>query len=224
MEKRLTSFAAARGCPLALGLRTAGVLPPLWGKCDNGRVPARFIARLTRLPSPWVKAMWKQVVAPTILVSVMWISVSAATTYYMHWVYESHSRVLAEDVVTIRAAGGMQETLWRLQAIVTGGAGAQRRGTEIEEAELEARFERHLAAAANTAFTPEEQAIIPKIRQRFEAYRDHIHSWLRPKGAGAPSMPQAAEQETSLRLARAVAEPCQELLELNERFLAESTS
>ena len=101
--------------------------------------------------------MWKRVVAPAIVVSILWIAGSSISTYYIHRVYESHSRVLAENVATIRAAWAMQDTLWRLHAIVMESADKERRETRIEATELESAFERHLAEAEKTSFTPEEQ-------------------------------------------------------------------
>ena len=40
---------------------------------------------------------------------MVWIAGSAVSTYYIHRVYESQSRVLTENVATIRAAWEMQE-------------------------------------------------------------------------------------------------------------------
>ena len=53
--------------------------------------------------------MWKKVIGPTILVSLLWIAGSSITNYYAHRVYEYHSRVLEENVSTIRAAWAMQD-------------------------------------------------------------------------------------------------------------------
>ena len=104
--------------------------------------------------------MWKKVIGPTILVSVLWIAGSSITNHYAHRVYESHSRVMVENVSTIRAGWAMQDALWRLQSVVMEAAGKEHRETRIEASELEAAFQRHLAEAAKTAFTPEEKALV----------------------------------------------------------------
>ena len=92
--------------------------------------------------------MWKKVIGPTILVSVLWIAGSSITNHYAHRVYESHSRVMEENVSTIRAAWAMQDALWRLQSVVMEAAGKEHRETRIEASELESAFQRHLAEAA----------------------------------------------------------------------------
>ena len=88
--------------------------------------------------------MWKKVIGPTILVSLLWIAGSSITNHYAHRVYEYHSRVMEENVSTIRAAWAMQDALWRLQAVVMEAVGKEHRETRIEASELESVFERHL--------------------------------------------------------------------------------
>ena len=126
--------------------------------------------------------MWKKVIGPTILVSLLWIAGSSITNYYVHRVYEYHSRVMEENVSTIRAAWAMQDALWRLQAIVMEAAGKEHRETRIEATELESAFQRHLADAEKTSFTPEEKALVKAAQEHFAVYRDHIEARLQPSG------------------------------------------
>ena len=167
--------------------------------------------------------MWKKVVGPTILVSLLWIAGSRISTYYVHRVYNSHSRVLAENVSTMRASWAMQDALWRIEAVVMEASGKDRHETRIEVAELEAAFQRHLDEAEKTSFTPEEQALVKAVREHFAVYRDHIETRLKPAGLAGLLTPQTADNEKTIRLARAVAEPCRQLSEVNERMLADST-
>lgn len=167
--------------------------------------------------------MWKRVVAPAIVVSILWIAGSSISTRYIHRVYESHSRVLAENVATIRAAWAMQDILWRLHAIVMESADKDRRETRIEVSELEAAFERNLIEAEKTSFTPEEQALAKATRDHFAVYQNQIKIHWQPQKLSDLLTSQAAEKEKTIRLARAVAEPCRQLVELNERMLADST-
>jgi signal transduction histidine kinase len=165
--------------------------------------------------------MWKKVIAPAILVSLLWIAGSSITTHYIHQVYESHSQVLDENVATIQAGWAMQETLWQLQAVVMEVAGKERRETRIETEELAADFQRHLDAAESTSYTPEEEALVKAAGKHFAIYRDHIAASLEPPGLADLLTSQAAEKEKTLRLARAVADPCRQLVEINERILDE---
>jgi two-component system, NtrC family, sensor histidine kinase HydH len=168
--------------------------------------------------------MWKKVVGPTILVSLLWIAGSSVSTYYFHRVYESHSQVLAENVSTMRASWAMQDVLWRIEAVLMEAGGKDRRETRIEVAELESAFDRHLDEAEATAFTPEELTLVKGVREHFAVYRDHIEARLKPAGLAGLLTPQAADHEKTIRLARGVAEPCRQLIELNERMLADSTA
>jgi two-component system, NtrC family, sensor histidine kinase HydH len=168
--------------------------------------------------------MWKRVVAPAIVVSILWIAGSSISTYYIHRVYESHSRVLAENVATIRAAWAMQDILWRLHAIVMESADKDRRETHLEVSELEAAFERNLVEAETTSFTPEEQALAKAVRDHFAVYRDQIKTHWQPQKTPSTLTSQAIEKEKTIRLARTVAEPCRQLVEVNEHLLADSTA
>ncbi len=168
--------------------------------------------------------MWKRVVAPAIIVSVLWIAGSTISTYYIQRVYASHSRILAENLSTIRAAWAMQDALWRLHAIVMESADKDRRETRIEAAELESAFKQHLAEAEKTAFTSDERNAVKAVRELFSVYRDHSRGRLEPPAVTDLLTSQSAETEKTIRLARAVAEPCRHLIELNERMLADSTA
>lgn len=167
--------------------------------------------------------MWRKVLAPAILVSVLWIAGSGITTYYMQRVYESHARALAENVATIRAGWALQDVLWRLQAVVMEADGKDHRETRIEADELQSAFHRHLEEAERTSFTPEERVLVKAIGEHFAIYRDHIETRLQPPGPPGLPTPQTSEQEKTIRLARAVAEPCRQLTGLNERILSDSS-
>ncbi len=165
--------------------------------------------------------MWKKVIGPTILVSVLWIAGSSISTYYINRVYEAHYRVLAENVSTMRAGWSMQDALWRIEAVAMEAGGKDRRETRLEVAELEAAFQRYLDEAQTTSFTPEERVIVKAVREHFAVYRDHIEARLKPAGLAGLLTPQAADNEKTVRLARSVAEPCRQLIEVNQRLLAD---
>ena len=102
-------------------------------------------------------------------------------------------------------------------------AGKEHRETRIEASELESVFQRHLEDAEKTSFTPEEKALVKAAQEHFAVYRDHIEARLQPSGLVGLLTPQSTEKEKTIRLARAVAEPCRQLVDLNERILADST-
>jgi two-component system, NtrC family, sensor histidine kinase HydH len=163
----------------------------------------------------------KKVVAATALVCLVWLAVGVATIGYFHRLYEAHARGLAERLATIRATDAMQDVLWRLQATVLEVAERADTHTRIEVTELENSFEQHLARAASDSTTPETRALVESIRQQFSRYRDCVHRRL--DGQDAPGAPFPAPLETACA-AHAVAEPCQQLLEINQRRIDDLTA
>jgi signal transduction histidine kinase len=163
--------------------------------------------------------MWKRVVAPTILISLMWISVSVVTTYHINWLCEAHTRVLSENVTTIQAVGAMQDILWRLQVAGLEVAGPGRPAAASQIAELEGAFEENLQKAEKTAVQPEEQVLVKAIREQFALYGDHLHHRLESREV-EDARPSSFDE--MMALARAVAQPCKQLLELNDRLMSES--
>jgi two-component system sensor histidine kinase HydH len=162
------------------------------------------------------KVMWKKVVGPTLLVSLLWLTISGATNIYIQWVSTSHERLLRENVASIRAAGAMQAVLWRMQAFALE-FDADGNGTDRAQlTEVEAEFERALVAAEQAASTSVGLSVLKTIRQRFSLYRDHVHHGLQRLIGPAPEPFPAAE---TLQLARAVADPCKELLTDNDRVI-----
>ncbi len=168
--------------------------------------------------------MWTKVIGPTILVSLLWVVASAISAYFVHRVYVSHSRVLSENVSTMHASWAMQETLWRIEAVVMEAKGTNGRDTRAEIAELEAGFERDLDEAEKTAFTSKEQSLVATIRGYFAAYRGQIAARLKPAGSAGVLTPRGDDDEATIRLVREIAEPCRQLVEVNERILADSTA
>jgi two-component system, NtrC family, sensor histidine kinase HydH len=168
--------------------------------------------------------MWKKVIAPTILVILMWIAISIVTTFFIHWLYKVHTRVLTEDVATIRDAGAMQAILWKIQVVVTETRGKTYQETQNEISNFIESFQQHLDEAKKTSLTPQEQVLVKDIADNFAAYRDRVQNRLDTLERNKSLSAEPVENEKFMGLARAVAESCQELLEINESSLIESTT
>lgn len=165
--------------------------------------------------------LWRKLVTPTMALSLLWLAVGGATIYYLDWVYHSHSRDLAENFTTIRAADAMQDALWRLQATAIEVAEGADTHTQLEVSELESTFERHLADAAVGNVTPEASAVLEAIHKHFTEYRKSIHERLdRGASSGGSQVPSVQLS----RLAHTIAELCQSLLKIQERLIAEATA
>lgn len=165
--------------------------------------------------------MWKKVVAPTVLVSMLWVAVSGVTTYYIHWLTERHARVVTENVSTIRAAGKLQEALWKVHAeFLASSPSTESRSPDRWNA-LEGSFMTALAEAEATDTTTGEHELVVAIRDRFFRYRDYIRQ---PPATPGTAAGRSDSQEEATRLALSVVEPCQELLKLNQQLIDASRS
>jgi two-component system sensor histidine kinase HydH len=165
--------------------------------------------------------MWKKVVTPTALISLLWLAVGGATIYYLNWVTHSHTRDLAENFATIQAADSMQDVLWRLQATAMEVVERADSHTRIEVTELAEAFEAHLAEAEASSATPEAQLLVTAIRGQFGRYRQYLYRRLDSPPGGSPPGPPPVEMA---RFAHSVADSCQKLLKVHERLIAESTA
>jgi two-component system sensor histidine kinase HydH len=164
--------------------------------------------------------MWKKVVAPTLLVSVLWMVASGGTTFYIHWLYDFHQRLLSENVTTIRAAADMRDILWQIQnAAVDANAFSSAAGRK-RLAELETAFARHLQEAGETSQTTEEQTQVKAIKEHYQIFCSCLRA--RQNAVSSPALPASAPDEELNHLAWAVAQPCKRLLDINTRLLSES--
>lgn len=166
--------------------------------------------------------MWKKVVAPVLLVCLLWLTLSGATTYYIYWLSSSHSRVLTENVASIRAAGFMQEALWKLQAALLDVVADDEDPRPLGFAEFESQFEDSLVSAEAASTTDAERMLVGNIRARFAEYQGLIHEGL-ASDSRSPSQSDAIADRSRL-LVRAVAAPCAELRRLNETMMAEAVT
>ena len=160
--------------------------------------------------------------APTVLLTLLWVLVGGATIYYVNWLYHGHARELAENLTTIQASEAMQDVLWRLQASVLEVAELADGHTQREVAEWEAAFDTHLTEAERSTVTPEERTLVTTIRTQFAQYRKCIHRRL-DREATDPESDRPTTLETA-RLAHEVAASCQRLLEIDKLLVAQSTA
>jgi signal transduction histidine kinase len=164
--------------------------------------------------------MWQRVIGPIVFISLLWISTSTATTYYIQWLSASYDRVLSENVSTIQAVGRIQDVLWRLQAAVLDARPGEDPESRLEVGQLLTAFESQLGQVKRNATTAEEQVLVEAVEENFQLYRAHVVRRLAAPEDSADARPPSLER--TARLALAVAEPCRQLMDVNERLLRES--
>jgi signal transduction histidine kinase len=166
-------------------------------------------------------AMWKKVVGPTLLMTFLWLSTSGATTVYIFWLTDSNTRILQENVSSIRAAGMMQESLWKLQsAFLDAVAGQDAIDIDQQSVEIHAIQERFLEscqAAQDASVAPVEIDLVRTIRSRFSEYRDLIDHGLQLESATREE--EALLIDRSTQLAQSVASPCAQIVQVNEGLM-----
>ncbi len=118
--------------------------------------------------------MWKTVIAPTIIVSVFWLVVSGAVTYFTYRVYESNRRTLEEDVATIEAAVGMRENLVGLQTVLAESREKVPHQSQAEAEALETAFLKYFKEGEDTSFTPPEKVLSKTIGENFRVFQEYI--------------------------------------------------
>jgi signal transduction histidine kinase len=164
--------------------------------------------------------MWKKIATPMLIVCLFWLVVSFTTTFYILWSRQARARNLTENVASIQAAGLLQESLWKLQATFSHAMLNSESGDQREIPELELKFESSLDLARHAAVVPAERELVGTIGERFSEYRELIDR-SRMNRTGGPAT-AGAVVERSAEIARRVAKPCTDLLEFNERLLADS--
>lgn len=160
--------------------------------------------------------MWKQVLAPTLVVSALWIAVSVITTHFIQHTFESHSRTKAQDFATIEAAWSMRRDLWKTQSLV-----AQPGSMDSPEKRDALRavlrgFDQSLNTAGQTSVTAAEQDLVRKIRRQYHQYMQTLQPAL---DEGKP-----VDAERSASLIAAAANTARELVGINQQQIRQQAA
>lgn len=165
--------------------------------------------------------MWKSVVAPTVLVSVVWVLASCGTWYALSQVDDTETLLLNKSRSVIAAADQMEEDLWRLQAVLFAAAEHQNQPGQLldklkaEAQHLEKAFDGALARARDNASTPDEEVLVRAIGEKFARYRALSRHSLVP---GSASLEGGDAISATMPAVRAVATSCEELTQLAQRL------
>lgn len=161
--------------------------------------------------------MWKTIIAPAVVVSLFWLIVGGATSYYLTWQSREIDRILDENFASIRTANELQETVWRMQsavALATDGALPTEIAFDVTE---DSRVQKSLQAAEVAAKTLPEKSLVRSIRKQFSIYREN---WLNAKSPAKSTQISAREL---LAQALTVVAPCEELVRLNDALIHETS-
>ncbi len=162
--------------------------------------------------------MWKNVIAPVLVVSLTWFCVGGMTSYFITWQDRSLDRVLSENVVSIRAASEMEAVLWQMQNLALDAERTDYAADPDSIADLESEFRYWWEQMDDAKRVPEEDGLVEAIAVGFEKYRKIWRS-VCARGEGKPY-----DFGAMLELIPQITGPSQALLRLNERLMIQSTS
>jgi two-component system, NtrC family, sensor histidine kinase HydH len=167
--------------------------------------------------------MFKSIVAPVVLVSLIWIAFSVFSTFSLNSLIESNSRSLAEDVSTIESAWAMRRDSWRLQIAILESAQVDASQSRAAVESLENDFRKSLVQARKTSLTDPEVAAAAVIESRFAEYSASIHQMLDNGVANSGGLSGPSRADIAAR-ASALADACRSLIEINEQLISQATS
>jgi signal transduction histidine kinase len=166
--------------------------------------------------------MWKSVVAPAVVVSICWLLVGGATTYYLFSQGDSLDRLLEENVTSIRAANEMQNAMWRMHSSLMSSSQLHATPTQpvgqassVDLASIKAdedQFSQSLIVAATSAKSRDEQQLVERIRVEFADYL-----------AQRNQLPSASSSTTLQSGVSAIVEHCKDLVLENELTLQQAS-
>src|SRR6185437_6174504 len=162
--------------------------------------------------------MWKNVVAPTLLVILFWGASSVATAYYIRWLEAVPERMILEDLTTIHAADSMRYKMGVLFRLVLGAEHPITGETARQVAQLEAEFLKHLDEAVRSATTPEELSIDRQIESRFADFQKEVE---RQKKQSAAEVNAAENVRRLMQISGDISAMGVRLADLNEKFMKE---
>lgn len=156
--------------------------------------------------------MWKKVIAPTVVVSIVWVTTSVWTTMTLARIERTRDKVLIENVASIRAANEMESTVWRMQSLVLNAAPGEEMLRQQWQS-LENDFRKTVEMAEHAVTAPDEATLVRNIREAFNVYATEGQKVLASGMSGSGTRP-----EQLLVLANNVTECCTELMTLNDRL------
>ncbi|HLX63748.1 MAG TPA: ATP-binding protein [Planctomycetota bacterium] len=163
--------------------------------------------------------MWKRVIAPTIIVCLIWIAVSFISTYYFEQIVDSQARTLT-DLTTIDAAWWMRRDAWAIRTLLSESVNSPSTDFRSELESLEQSFERALSDAERTLSTAPEQAAAKKIRGAFADYKTAMQEILRRNVAAEPL--RKAELERINESLAAIRSECREIAAINNTLIRQA--
>jgi signal transduction histidine kinase len=167
--------------------------------------------------------MWRHVLPPVLLVAILWLAMSGATTLYMSWVEKSYQRVFVENVSSVRAADALQAAVWRLAASSLPTSAAPGTG-EGDRAPLLRTVEQEAQRLRDSASSPREFPVLERLESGLDTIRRQVKTVETPKPDGTSTPDAQSWNRQMVALADDVSRTAEELKHINEDLMSQATS
>ncbi len=157
--------------------------------------------------------MWKRIIAPALVVSLFWLIVGGATTFYLSWHDRELDRVIEENVACIRAANAMQETVWQFQSALRGMARNRQQVPDAKLLGLASRFNGLLQQVQRSADGEDAKLCATRIRTAYDTYFTRLTAANGSLSGDTTTLNELAE------LAGGAIEPIQQFALLNDQLM-----
>lgn len=160
--------------------------------------------------------MWRQIALPVIGLALSWLAVSGSTNFYLQWLDDSYQRVFDENISSIRAAGQMQQKIWRLHAELI--AQWDRNidwSSEINS--FEEQLKLPLRTLANKATAERERDAVMAMSQLADEYQALMQAMRSPESRRLETGSSSKEQLFSL--AKNISEQSDSIRRVNDDLM-----
>src|SRR5262245_9456127 len=167
--------------------------------------------------------MWKKIIGPTLLVSLLWIILESLTYSYGRKLNAEYERMFEQHLTITRAANEMQASLAKLQSIAL--RAEEQSGVNLLSEALRYKdgFEQALTAASQATDSSRERSLLQSIWTEFNLYSERIRLWLNNRDAAIGFGAHPGSTESVARV-QAITSLTKQLIELDQQRLERSTS
>lgn len=119
--------------------------------------------------------MWKQLLAPTLLVAGLWTLVSPVTTYFIYWLDQSHQEALTRNLASMHAAGEIREYIWRTLSYAS--SEFDRQGSEdlqLAFPDMKMRIDRSIDQLSQAAISAEDRQLVSRLRADWQVFQEQL--------------------------------------------------
>lgn len=119
--------------------------------------------------------MWKQLIAPTLVVAGFWFVVSPLTTYFIYWSDQSYQHALTRNLASMHAAGEIREDVWRMLSYSHIGS-EQTNSDESQPTlpELSERVAQALKQLRAVATTAEDTPLVDRLELEWQGFLNQL--------------------------------------------------